>query len=144
MALETVKRIAGRLFKTGGTRVKILDVKAAQEALTSEDVRQLVKDKKVVIAPKMGVSRVRAQEKAIAVQKGRRRGPGSMKGSKYSRQSAKERWIEKIRAQRELLAKLKPALKEGQYRRLYYMIKGNAFKSSKQLQNYVQENKLLK
>lgn len=144
MALETVKRIASRVFKTGGTHVKILDVKAAQEALTSEDVRQLVKDKKVIIEPKSGVSRVRARKKHIAVQKGRRRGPGSVKGSKYSRQSAKERWIEKIRAQRELLSKLKPALKEGEYRRLYFMIKGNAFKSTKQLQNYVQENKLLK
>ena len=144
MALETVKRIAGRLFKSGTSRVKILDVKAAQEALTSEDVRELVKSKKVVIAPKMGVSRVRAKEKHIAVQKGRRRGPGSMKGSKYSRQSSKERWIEKIRAQRELLAKIKPALKDGEYRRLYFMVKGNAFKSSKQLQTSLQENKLIK
>lgn len=142
MTLETIKRITSRIYKTGTSRVKILDVKAAKEALTSEDVRSLVKNKKIIIVQKIGVSRRNARKKHAAKKKGRSRGPGSLKGSKYSRQSAKERWIEKIRSQRKTLHKLKPLLKENQYRKLYYMIKGNAFKSTKQLQNYMQENKL--
>ncbi len=142
MSLQTVRRVAARLFKAGESRVKIMDVARASEALTSEDIRALVKEGAVVILAKIGPSRAAARFKQSRKRSGRRRGKGSQKGSKYAGLTQKDQWIAKIRSQRALLFSLRGKLKPTAVRKVYRQIKGNAFKNKHALLTYLKENSL--
>lgn len=144
MSLKTVKRLAAKEFKCGTTHVKILDASEAAKALTADDVRDLIARGLIKKTQKKGVGRAKAKRKAKRRHAGRRRGPGSRKGAAMASVNKKKRWMRKVRAQRELLKKLKPRLEEGVYSRLYKMVKGNNFRSKRQLLAFVQENKWLK
>ena len=144
MAIETVKRVAGRLLKCGTSRIRITDAKRASEALTSDDIKELIGEGIVYAIPKKGVSRGKARFKQSRVHAGRRRGSGSRKGSGYAKVPEKTRWTLKVRGQRKLLAMLKPQLHPGNYRKLYRMIKGNWFRNKKHLKQHLQEQKMLK
>ncbi|VVB71073.1 50S ribosomal protein L19e [uncultured archaeon] len=135
MSLKTVKRLAKRITGAGTSRIRIMDAKEAEKALTSDDVRDLIKKKKVVILKKQGVGRVVSNKK---------QNTGSRKGRKYAGYSRKERWEDKVRALRRYLKNIKPMLKEKEYRKLYYMIKGNAFRDVRFLKTFIENNKLLK
>ena len=143
MSLETTKKIASRVFDCGVTRVKIVKGDEAKDALTADDVRELVKTGAVMIVPVKGVGRGKARRKQSRKAAGRRRGEGSRKGAAYSRTSAKSLWMRKVRAQRKVLKMIKSSIKSGSYRKVYRMIKGNLFRSKKQLTQYLEENNLL-
>ncbi len=140
MSVSTVRRLCSRIFKVGESRVKILDAKRAAEALSAEDVRELVKEKVVVIIASKGPSRKAARHKQSRIRAGRRRGQGSKKGTSVSQKTL---WIQKIRSQRKLLRALKSRVAKGEFRKVYKMIKGNAFKNKHALSTYLKENKLL-
>ncbi|MFH1247026.1 MAG: 50S ribosomal protein L19e [Candidatus Micrarchaeota archaeon] len=140
MSVATVRRLCSRIFNVGESRVKILDQKKSGEALSAEDVRELVKEKIIVIEVSRGPSKAAARYKQSRLKSGRRRGPGSKKGTGVSN---KTKWIEKIRSQRKLLRSLKPKLKQGSYRKIYKMVKGNAFKNKRALSTYLRDNQLL-
>ncbi len=140
MSVATVRRLCARIFDVGESRVRILDSKRAAEALSAEDVRELVKEKVVVILASKGPSRKAARHKQSRLRKGRRRGPGSKKGTSTSQKTL---WIRKIRSQRKLLHALKPRIAKGSFRKVYKMVKGNAFKNKRALSTYLTENKLL-
>lgn len=144
MSLDTARRVASRLLKCGASRVKILDAKKAEEALTSEDILSLVKQGLIFKVPVKGVGRGKAKFKQARVGAGRRRGRGSQKGSKHSLMPRKERWTAKVRSQRLLLKKARPLLVEGSYARVYRMVKGNNFRNKKHLKSFLEENKMLK
>lgn len=147
MSLQTVKRIASHLLKAGESRIKIKpeEIKRVKEALTRDDVRTLIKEGIIFAEKKRGVSRALSKIKLKQKQKGRRRGFGSRKGTKYSRISRKRIWINKVRAQRYLLSELQTngKIKENNYRSLYNMIKGRAFKSREAMLTYLKENNLV-
>ena len=143
MGLKTIRRIAASIFKAGESRVKFRDSTRAKEALTRDDVRNLIKEGVVYSVQKKGVGRGKARFKQKRSHAGRRRGTGSAKGAKYSVISRKQRWMGKVRAQRKLLNQLKPSLGEGAYRKLYRMAKGNFFRNKKHLLSYVREKNLL-
>ncbi len=138
MSLKTIRRVVSRIFKVGKSRVKIVNEVEASQALTADDVRELLKKKSIEIKPKKGVSRTKVNKR-----KKRKRGAGSIKGRKRTRAFRKESWIKKIRAQRKYLKGIKNKLKNGAYRSLYLMIKGNNFKTKKALKNYIEEHELL-
>ena len=140
MSIATVRRICSRVYSVGETRVKILDAKRAAEALTADDVRLLVKEKVILITSEKGPSRAAARYKQSRLGKGRRRGRGSKKGTSMS---DKDKWISKIRSQRKLLHSLKSKFKKGEFRKVYKMVKGNAFKNKHVLSTYLKENNLL-
>ncbi|MDP3742679.1 MAG: 50S ribosomal protein L19e [Candidatus Micrarchaeota archaeon] len=141
MSVATVRRLCARIFDVGESRVKILDAKRASEALSAEDVRELVKEKVVVIIASKGPSRKAARHKQSRIRAGRRRGEGSKKGTSISQKTL---WIRKIRSQRKLLRSLKSTLTaKGAFRKVYKMVKGNAFKNKHALSTYLKENKLL-
>lgn len=137
MSMKTIRRLAAKIFKSGESRVRILDAKRAGEALTSEDVKGLIAEKIVIMLPKQGVSRGNARDKKIRQKKGRRRGPGSRKGSHYAGTSAKDMWMRKVRAQRKVLRSLKNTVSKTDYRSAYRMIKGNAFSDKKHLAEHL-------
>ena len=135
VTLLSIKRIASRLLKKGINKIRIKqeEVPRASEALTAEDVRSMIKDKVIYATPKQGVSRARAKVKHAQVKK-------------YSRISTKELWMRKVRTQRKKLKELYDnGLLDSQTRKkLYYMIKGNMFKSKNAFMTYINEHKMLK
>ncbi len=137
MSIKTVKRIAGRLLKSGISRVRIKDATLVKDALTSEDVRSLIKQGAVYALPVKGVGRGKAKLKASRSHSGRRRGPGSAKGTPQATITDKERWIKQVRSQRKLLSGFKSRIPSAEYRRVYMMVKGSAFRSRKQLLAYL-------
>ena len=139
MSIATVRRICARVYEVGETRVKIIDIKRASEALTADDVRLLVKEKAVIITAAKAPSRAAARRKQSRKHAGRRRGSGSKKGTGMS---DKAKWVIKLRSQRKLLAAVKPTLKPGAFRKLYKMAKGNAFKTKHALSAYIKDNQL--
>ena len=147
MATTTVRRIASEFLKVGESKVRFRNdsMKKIEEALTREDVRTLIKEGSIYAIAKRGVSRARGMEKRGQIKKGRRGGMGSRRGTPSARLDSKEAWIAKVRAQRRFLA----ALVDGKQiapesvRKIYLMVKGNAFKSVKILETYLRDNKLL-
>ena len=149
MAMNTVRRIAAQLLFVGESKIKFKNEAHSKiaEALTREDVRALIKDGSIYAEQKQGVSRIRGREKQEQSKKGRRGGKGSKKGTHAARQHPKTHWIAKVRSQRKYLRALidgKKLAAEGSNRKIYLMIKGNAFKGVKVLETYLKDNKLLK
>ncbi len=137
MSVKTVRRLAARLLKCGESRIRIADAKRAGEALTADDVRELIKEKIVSEVPFRGVSRGKARWKQERRRKGRRRGKGSQRGAAHAKVTAKELWMRKVRAQRKLLKAFKNKVGKETYRKAYSMVKGNAFPDKKRLAEYL-------
>lgn len=148
MAISTVRRIAAKLLKVGENRIKIMpgETKRAEEALTTDDIRQLIRDGVVVAVRVKGVPRIRAKLKHAKQKKGRRSGSGSRKGAKYAGVTAKDIWKNKTRLQRRTLRRLRDSkrLAEGVYRRAYLMIKGNAWRSNAAMLAHFKDAKWMK
>ncbi len=142
MTLQTVRRLAARLLNVGESRVRILDPKKADEALTADDVRGLISSGAVQKRPEKGVGRGKARRRAVRKKLGRGVKRGSQRGSARAGVTGKDRWMAKVRAQRAYLAKVKPRLKEGEYKTVYQLIKGNAFRDKRSLEAHLQTKKL--
>lgn len=142
MAVHTVRRIASRLLAVGESRIKILDQEKAFKAITSDDVRDLVRQGALVVLPKKTNSRGKARFKQSRKVRGRRRGQGSTRGAYYAVHDRKTRWIQQVRSQRAFLSSVKSKLKPGAYAELYRKVKGNAFRSKKILKQHMDEDKV--
>lgn len=147
MATNTVRRIASEVLKVGKCKVRFKtdSIKKIKDALTREDVRSLIKEGTIYAIARRGVSRVRGKLKRHKLKKGRRGGMGSRRGTPSARLDSKEAWIAKVRAQRRFLSMLVEGkrIAPESVRKIYLMIKGNAFKSVKILEIYLRDNKLL-
>ena len=146
--MNSIRRISSGILGVGESRIRFRpeDAQKVSEALTREDVRGLIKDGSIYAIQPRGVSRIRGREKQEQAKKGRRGGKGSKKGTHAARQHPKTHWIAKVRSQRRYLRNLIDAKKftEGSSRKIYLMIKGNAFKGVKVLETYLKDNKHLK
>ncbi len=143
MSLKTVKRLVARVAGVGRKRVKILDAKKAEPALTADDARSLLKENAVAIAPVKGVGRSNARARQELRKRGRKRHEGSLRGTPHAHLARKDRWLRIVRAQRRLLKHLRPVLVKGSYRKLYRMVKGKAFSDKRRLLEFASSNKLL-
>lgn len=140
--LSAQKRLAADVLNVGESRVWFDPEQQGEiaEAITREDIRDLV-DRGIVDAePAQGNSRGRARERNEKRAYGHRKGPGSRKGTEGARQGAKEQWTDKIRAQRTLLKELRDAgeLSPAEYRELYSEASGGEFRSVRYLRNYIE------
>jgi large subunit ribosomal protein L19e len=137
--------IAAHLLKCGTSRVRFTSEEEVSEALTREDIRELIKKGVIYKIQKKGTSRGRARETLRQKKKGRQRGPGSVKGRWGSRNPSKEAWIATIRPLRLLLAELRDSkqLTRKDYRRLYGMAKGGMFRSRKHMMLHIRDEELL-
>jgi large subunit ribosomal protein L19e len=146
MTLRTQRRLAAELLRAGENRIWIDPdaVDEVSEAVTRDDVRRLIKEGVIRARQKRGISSYRRRRLAEQKRKGRRKGHGSRKGSKYARYARKERWMTTIRALRRLLRELRDSgeLSRSNYRRLYRMAKGGAFRSRAHLRSYIAEHGL--
>ncbi|MBI2140057.1 50S ribosomal protein L19e [Candidatus Woesearchaeota archaeon] len=141
--LRMHRRVSAKLMKCARTRVwldpeKVEDIK---EAITKEDIRDLISEGVIVRLPKRGNSRGRIRHAYQQKAKGRRAGTGSRKGSANARSSKKTEWINTIRKQRALLAALreKGVLDQVLFRELYRKAKGGFFRSRRHILVYLAE-----
>lgn len=146
MNLKNQKRLAASVLGIGVNRVWI-DPEMAEEveaAITRQEIRKLINDGAIKAIPEKGLSRGRAREQAAKKRAGRRRGPGSRKGSKYSVVSRKEQWMSRIRAIRKRLRRLRDRrmITVSNYRMLYRKAKGGEFRSVAELERYITDKNL--
>jgi large subunit ribosomal protein L19e len=146
--LNAKKRLAAQILKVGVNRVWVDPARAEDisTAITREDIRRLIKQGAIRAKPERGTSRSRHRGLAAKRKMGRRGGAGSRKGAKHARLGKKASWIQTVRPLRLRLRELK---KEGvigprEYRELYRMVKGGAFRSKAHLETHLKERGLLK
>lgn len=146
MSLEVQKKIASQLMKCGVSRVRFKDVKAAEEALTRNDIRDLINNGKIIKIQKKGSSKFRWRKKLEQKKKGRMQGFGSRKGTRNARAPEKKSWMETVRPLRKLLKNLREndQITTPVYSKIYMRIKGGAFRSKSHLMLYLKEHELLK
>lgn len=146
MNLQSQRRLAAEVLDVGVNRVWI-DPEMADEvgaAITRQEIRKLISDGAIKALPERSISRGRAREQAAKKRAGRRRGPGTRKGRKYSVVSRKERWMSRIRALRKRLRTLKERrmITVSNYRMLYSKAKGGEFRNVAELERYINEKNL--
>jgi large subunit ribosomal protein L19e len=146
MNTSSQKRIAAQVLKCGSSRVKLKESDEVEEALTRQDVRDLVQKGIVYKKQKKGTSRFAAKKKLVQKKKGRMRGMGKRKGTVGARKKDKTKWIETVRAQRSLLKELrdKKQIDVSLYRKLYMRVKGGFFRNKSHLMMYLKDRELLK
>lgn len=144
MKPETARRIAAEEFKSGLSRVWIdtNSLDQIDEAASRSDVRELINRHVIQVKQKKGNSNGRLKKRIVQRSKERRRGPGSIRGTKYARFPRKARWMKTIRALRDELRTLKAEDKIDQkaYRKFYSQIKGGTIKSRAQLRSHMKSS----
>ena len=145
MKLERIKSIASKLLGCGETKLWLnpKELDRVREAMTTEDIRALIKDgiikKKKVQLHSKGRARILQDKK----RRGRKRGFGKRTGSRKARMQRKQSWMKNVRAQRRHLRELKEKKKIGKemYSKLYALIKGGYFKGRKRIDAFIAEAK---
>jgi len=147
MSFKTVRRVAARVLGVGESRIIIKPegAKKAEDALTADDVRALIREGTVFAERVKGVPRTRARILHAKKRKGRRGGAGSRRGARFAAVPQKELWKAKTRLQRRTIKELRAnnRLKEGVYRKAYMMVKGNAWRSNSAMLAHFEDAKWL-
>ncbi|MCX6652772.1 MAG: 50S ribosomal protein L19e [Methanomassiliicoccales archaeon] len=148
MDLKNQKRMASEILGCGKSRVWIDPNRAedVEDAITRADIRTAIESGTIRALPKQGVSRGRTRYKLDQRSKGRRRGPGSRKGTSGARKPTKRNWIQTIRPIRQELRQLRDdgRITRSVYRSFYMKAKGGQFKNRKNLLSHLQTEGLLK
>ncbi len=148
MKLNAKKRLAAEILDVGINRVWIDPTRSSDvsAAITREDIRGLVKQGAIRAKPEIGISRGRTRKRASKRRVGRRGGHGSRKGPIGARKPRKASWIRTVRPLRLRLRQLKKNKVIGprDYRKLYLMAKGGAFRDKAHLETYLKERGLLR
>ncbi len=148
MSLKAQKRMAAEILKCGENRVYFDPylIDEIQLAITREDVRSLIKEGIIRKKYKKGISKYRKNLHHQKKKKGRARGLGKRKGTKYARNPKKKAWMKRIRPQRRELKKLRDRklITAAIYRKLYKNAKGGMFNSVTQMNRYIREKELLR
>ncbi|WP_096389443.1 50S ribosomal protein L19e [Halopenitus persicus] len=141
--LSAQKRLAADELDVGKGRVWF-DPEAQEEiadAITREDVRDLIDQGTIRATDATSNSRGRARERDAKRSYGHRTGAGSRKGKSGARKSDKEDWMARIRAQRARLKELRDeeeVLDPSEYRTLYNKASGGDFDDVARLEAYIE------
>lgn len=140
MTLRSQRRLAASLLRAGLSRIWIdpEETDKVRSAITRAEIQTLVKEGRIRLLPKKGVSRGRVRARA-----GRRKRSGSRKGG---RGPGKKQWVLKIRAVRRHLRTLRDRrqLSPENYRMLLGMAKGGTFQSKSHIDEYVKARQMLR
>jgi large subunit ribosomal protein L19e len=145
MKLTKIKKIAERLLGVGESKLWFnpAEFERITEAMTTEDIRALIKEgiikKKKTQLHSRGSARILKAKK----NKGRKRGFGKRTGTKKARVQRKQNWTMNVRAQRKHLRGLKQAKKIDQkiYSKIYNLIKGGYFKGKRYIDMQIETEK---
>ena len=139
--LKNQKRMAAEILKCGENRVwnnpdKLEDV---EECITRGDIRTAIDSGLIKAKPKNGTSKARIRYAAGQKASGKRKGPGSRKGTANARVPEKERWMATIRPIRDELKTLRAdgKITPSAYRLFYRRAKGGAYKSRRNLRQHM-------
>lgn len=131
--LASQRRLAAAVLGCGVHRIwfdpeKIADV---QNAMSREDIRNLIEEGAISTHQKQGVSRGRARARIAKRSYGHCKGQGRRSGAKGARTPSKTQWIKKIRAQRKELRAQRDdgTITRTEYRRLYRRAAGGQFRN---------------
>ena len=140
------KRMAAEILKCGITRIKVKPGKEVEDALTRDDIRNLIRKGIITKIRKKGSSRAAARKTLRQKKKGRRKGMGSRKGSSGARTSGRREWMKSVKMMRSLIRNLRDSgmIGKGDYRKLYLRVKGGMFRNRKHIMLYIREHELLK
>ena len=148
MRITLQRRLAAQILGCSEKRVwfdeeRLSDLK---EAITKQDVKDMINEGAIREKPIKSVSRGRARKKQTKKSKGQRSGKGSRKGTKNARRPQKEVWMAKIRVQRKFLKELreKDHITSSTYQSLYRKAKGGFFRSKRHLKLYAEEHNMFK
>jgi large subunit ribosomal protein L19e len=148
MELKNQRRLAAEILKCSVKKVRFNpeNLDEIKEAITKADIKSLINQGLISFNRGNHISRVRARKRLVQKRKNNRRGKGRKKGTKYARLPRKKSWISKIRAQRELLKKLrdKEMIETRIYQELYLKAKGGFFRNKRHIKLYLEEQNLLK
>ena len=148
MDVKYQRRVAASILKCGVNRVWISSehMDDVADAITREDIRELIDRNVIQKKQKKGVSRGRARHIAAQKKKGRRKGPGSRKGKKLAGTSKKEKWMTLIRPIRADLKELRDSgkISAHDYRIYYRRAKGGMYKSKSHLRLHIRSDGHLK
>lgn len=141
--LSAQKRLAADVLDCGKNRVWFDPERQGDiaDAITREDVRDLVDEGAIDAEEPQGNSRGRARERDKKRAYGHRKGPGTRKGTAGARDDPKDAWERKVRAQRRTLRTLRDddVIDQSTYRDLYRMVSGGEFESVNRLQTYAEQ-----
>lgn len=136
--LQLQKRIAASVLKVGLNKVwfdpaRISEIK---EAITREDVKELIKEKVIKKKPVKGIKRRAGKKRQKRKKKGRRRGPGKKK--KIVKKRKKEYMI-KIRNLRSYIKNLKlnKTISAGESKKLMRLAKAGILNSKKDIKEKI-------
>jgi large subunit ribosomal protein L19e len=141
--LSAQKRLAADIMDVGKNKVWFDPDEQGEiaDAITREDVRELVETGVIRSKADKGNSRGRARERQEKRAYGHQKGAGSRKGKAGGRQNEKDDWRNRIRAQRNQLRDLRDdgELSTSEYRELYDQAGGGEFDSVADMQRYIDE-----
>ena len=131
MAAQILSKKEGRIVGIHRVWINPDYLDEVSTAVQKDDIRQLIEDGLIKARPIKGISKGRARKAAEQKAKGRRKGPGSRKGTRNSRDPKKNRWMRLIRAQRRVLKDLRgdETLTPSEYRYYYRKAKGGSYRS---------------
>lgn len=129
---EAAIRLASDILACGKNKIWLDPTEGAKfkTAKTRDDIRQLIEENVIVRRPDAVHSRFHARKILKQKEKGRRRGPGRVRGSKNARMPEKDRWVQKIRSIRKGLVELREdnTISPAEKKVYYKQAKGNLFK----------------
>ena len=141
--LRAQRRLAADVLDVGKNRVWFDPDEQGEiaEAITREQIQELVDVGLIKAKEKRGNSRGRARERNAKRAYGHRKGPGSRRGTAGARDNSKDRWRDGIRAQRQRLRSLRDEgdLTPAQYRELYRKASGGEFRSVRYMMTYIEQ-----
>ena len=141
MDLRNQKRLASEVLKCGVNRVWIDPdkIEEVSNCITRADIRVAIDSGIIKAKPKNGTSYGRIRHAKAQKAKGKRKGPGSRKGTANARVRDKRRWISIIRPIREELKTLRDEGKitPSVYRVYYRKAKGGVYKSRRNLRMHM-------
>lgn len=145
--MNNKKKLAGKIL--GVSPGKIVFAEDAlgdiKKAITRSDIRGLIAVGKIRENKENYHSRSGARRNATQKQKGRQKGRGSKKGTKYSIISRKEKWVVRIRVQRQFIKELrdKQLISPLTYQELKAKSKGGYFRNKRHIKLYLTEHSLI-
>jgi large subunit ribosomal protein L19e len=140
LSLRGQRRLAASLLGAGESRIWIdpEEIDRVQSAITRREIQTLIREGRIKVLHKKGVSRGRVRARS-----GRRKGVGSRKGSQ---KPGKKAWVLKIRSIRRHLRRLRDQrqLSPQNYKTLLGLAKGGTFRSGSHVDEYVKARQMLR
>ncbi|MEM2915836.1 MAG: 50S ribosomal protein L19e [Candidatus Woesearchaeota archaeon] len=144
--MKLQKRLAAQILNCSPHRIVFNPEKLGEikEAITKFDIRRLIDKGIITRLPVQGISKFRTRKAKVQMRRNRRKGPGSRKGSANARADSKLQWMRLIRAQRDLLKRLRDhkLITQQTFNVMYAKAKGGFFRSTHHIKLFLKEQEL--